>query len=255
MYEQVFPQAELDTAHDNPEFFRSRAILTSFNEVATEMNSELLHCMHGEEHLRFAENTADVEDPTLQEYSTESLQDIRLADLLLSTLKLKIGAPVMLLRNLDQANRLNNGSCMIVSHIGQRVIAGHLQGGDHNGELQIIPRIPLTSLEGDLAFILTRRQFPIRLCFAMTINKSQGQTLRTVGLDLRCPVFTHGQLYVALSRATNVANLTVLLPESAGGKTSNIVYPEVLQHMRENTEITDFVAGLQGDADVDMINV
>lgn len=161
----------------------------------------------------------------------------------------------MLLRNLDQANGLNNGSRMIISRIGRHVIAGHLQGGDHDGELRIVPRIPLTSLEGDLAFILTRRQFQVRLSFAMTINKSQGQTLCTVGLDLRVPAFTHGQLYVALSRATDVNNLTVLLPERMGGKPTNIVYPEVLQHMRENTEVADFVAGLQADRDTDMIDV
>ncbi|KIJ05188.1 hypothetical protein PAXINDRAFT_93785 [Paxillus involutus ATCC 200175] len=48
---------------------------------------------------------------------------------------------------------------------------------------------------------LRRRQFPVRLAFCMTINKSQGQSVQYVGLDLRTPVFSHGQLYVALSRA------------------------------------------------------
>ena len=103
--------------------------------------------------------------------------------------------------------------------------------------------------------MLTRRQFPIRLCFAMTVNKSQGQSLKNVGLDLRSPVFTHGQLYVALSRTTNVNNLTVLLPDHAKGKTANIVYPEVLQHMRENRDVADFVAGLEAGGDIDMIDI
>lgn len=52
----------------------------------------------------------------------------------------------------------------------------------------------MTSLEGDLAFILCRRQFPVQLCFAMTINKSQGQSLSYVGLDLRQPAFSCGQV-------------------------------------------------------------
>ena len=77
----------------------------------------------------------------------------------------------------------------------------------------------------------------------MTINKSQGQTLHTVSLDLQCLVFTHRQLYIVLSRATNVTNLTILLPEAAGEKTTNIMYPEVLQHIRKNTKIADFIAG------------
>lgn len=83
LYEQVFPQTELDTAHDNLEFFCSCVILTPFNDVAIEINSELLHQMHEEKYLRFAKNIADVEDLILQEYSMESLQDIELTGLLL----------------------------------------------------------------------------------------------------------------------------------------------------------------------------
>lgn len=60
----------------------------------------------------------------------------------------------MLLRNQDQSNGLNNGSQMIISHIEQRVIAEHLQGGSHDGQLRIILRISPTSLEGDLMFTL-----------------------------------------------------------------------------------------------------
>ena len=68
----------------------------------------------------------------------------------------------------------------------------------------------------------------MRLCFTMTINKAQGQSLQKVGIDLRQPVFTHGQFYVAFSRVTNVANLDVLLPYRGSGMVENIVYPEVL---------------------------
>ena len=63
----------------------------------------------------------------------------------------------------------------------------------------------------------------------MTVNKSQGQSLTTTGVDLRTPAFTHGQLYVALSRVTSLHGLTVLFPEAdSQEKTENIVYPEVL---------------------------
>ncbi|KIK16812.1 hypothetical protein PISMIDRAFT_112662 [Pisolithus microcarpus 441] len=53
-------------------------------------------------------------------------------------------------------------------------------------------------------------QFPVHLAYAMTINKSQGQTVQHVSLDLRTPVFSHGQLYVALSRCTHPRNIKVL---------------------------------------------
>jgi hypothetical protein len=62
----------------------------------------------------------------------------------------------------------------------------------------------------------------------MTINKTQRQSLQKVGIDLRQPVFTHGQFYVAFSRVTDVANLDVLLPYRGSGMVENIVYPEVL---------------------------
>ncbi|KAG6632588.1 hypothetical protein CIPAW_13G170000, partial [Carya illinoinensis] len=60
-------------------------------------------------------------------------------------------------------------------------------------------------------FTFKRTQFPIRLSFAMTINKSQGQTLDFVGIYLPQPVFSHGQLYVALSRAKTASTIRILL--------------------------------------------
>lgn len=62
----------------------------------------------------------------------------------------------------------------------------------------------------------------------MTINQSQGQSLRIVGLHLLTPVFAHGRLYVALSRCTDYRNLSILLPFDSNGTTQNVVYKEVL---------------------------
>jgi ATP-dependent DNA helicase PIF1 len=60
-------------------------------------------------------------------------------------------------------------------------------------------------------FQFKRKQFPVRLSFAMTVNKAQGQTIPNVGVYLPEPVFSHGQLYVALSRATARANIRILI--------------------------------------------
>jgi len=92
----------------------------------------------------------------------------------------------------------------------------------------LLPRIKLTTTEEDLPFIFERTQFPVHLCFAMTVNKSQGQSLEQVGVDLRTPAFTHGQLYVALSRVTSLDGLTLLPSEQSPTLTDNVVYPEVL---------------------------
>ena len=78
-----------------------------------------------------------------------------------------------------------------------------------------------------------RRQFPVRPAFAITINKSQGQTLKHVGIWLRKDVFTHGQLYVACSRVSTPESLHfAIMPEPENGQliVRNVVYEEVLLH-------------------------
>ena len=76
-------------------------------------------------------------------------------------------------------------------------------------------------------------QFPVRCCYAMTINKSQGQTVKHVGLDLRGDVFRHGQLYVAVSRTTSRNNILCLVaPQRLFDRIPHVhndVYPEFVQ--------------------------
>ncbi len=83
-----------------------------------------------------------------------------------------------------------------------------------------------------MPFQLVRHQFPIRLAFAMTINKAQGQTIPYMGLDLRNPVFAHGQLYVALSRVQAKKNIIILvkndhIEDKSNVYTKNIIYKEI----------------------------
>jgi ATP-dependent DNA helicase PIF1 len=87
-----------------------------------------------------------------------------------------------------------------------------LLGGDFDGQLRTIPRIKLQSTGQQLSFTLSRKQFPVALSFAMTINKSQAQSFEAVGVDLRSPVFSHGQFYVAASRATSKAGYVFSFP-------------------------------------------
>ena len=90
----------------------------------------------------------------------------------------------------------------------------------------------LNPSENRLPFKMRRRQFPINLSFAMTINKSQGQSLKHVGVYLEKHVFTHEQLYVACSRVRSVDGLKLYIPSSNGSlerTTKNVVYNEVLR--------------------------
>lgn len=102
----------------------------------------------------------------------------------------------MLLRNVDQASGLCNGTRLIIVSLGKNVICARVIGGAHAGEVVYIPRMNLIPSGANVSITFERRQFPLVLSFSMTINKSQGQTLTSVGLYLPRPVFTHGQLYV-----------------------------------------------------------
>ena len=105
-----------------------------------------------------------------------------------------------------------------------------LIGGQHAGKCAFIPRITLSPPVEATGFHLSRRQFPLQLAFAMTINKSQGQSVKNVGIHFQTPVFTHGQFYIAMSRCSTFANgVKFLFPEySTSSVTKNIVFPEAL---------------------------
>lgn len=182
-------------------------------------------------------NTLDSADRILNETAASHRSDflppeffrtLETASLAPAQLRLKLGASVMLLRNLNPPEGMCNGTRLRLTHIGRFILEGQIPGGEQYGEKRLIPRNLMNTTKGELPWIVSRKQFPIRLCFAMTVNKSQGQSLDTVGVDLRSSAFTHGQLHVALSRVTDVSRLCVLFPEQGDGKTTNVVYPEVL---------------------------
>jgi len=126
------------------------------------------------------------------------------------------------------------------------VVEIELLSEEYRGKRIFIPRIIHTPSEAQLPFRLERRQFPLRVCFAMSINKSQGQSVKYVGLNMKVscdifcdvqsvtdimkvPVFTHGQFYVAVSRVKSVDNIKVIWDEKLGnGVCKNVVYSEVL---------------------------
>ncbi|KAE9539872.1 hypothetical protein AGLY_005124 [Aphis glycines] len=179
-------------------------------------------------------DTVVIDDPDEEaNYPTEFLNSLELNGMPPFKLTLTVGAIVMLLRNLDPKRNLCNGTRLVVTELRRHNFRARvLVDGDGSAQDDvIIPAIPMTTGdEDDLPLKIKRIQFPVRLSFAMTINKSQGQTFDRVGLLLLSPVFTHGQLYVAFSRVRNTQSVKVGMYDDGNGRfvTKNIVYREVL---------------------------
>jgi ATP-dependent DNA helicase PIF1 len=99
----------------------------------------------------------------------------------------------------------------VIYNFQKNVIDAEIVLGQHVGKRVFLPRIPLYPTDDEMfPFEFKREQFPIRLSFDMTINKAQGQTIPDVGIFLPDAVFSHGQLYVALSWATAKQHVNVL---------------------------------------------
>ena len=109
----------------------------------------------------------------------------------------------MLLRNLAPQEGLINGTRMIITRLHPHFIEGEILGGDFNGQKRILPCIRLATDE-DYFPPFTRKQFPVKPSYIITINKSQGQSLKHISIDLREPVFSYSQSYIALFRAINI---------------------------------------------------
>jgi len=114
------------------------------------------------------------------------------------------------------------------------VLEENVISGSNIGEKVFITRLSLSPSDVKIPFKFQRRQFPISVSFAMTINRSQGQSLKSVGIYLSSPVLSHGELYVAILRVTSKQGLKILIVDGDGentNTTSNVIYHEVIRNV------------------------
>lgn len=211
----------------------SAVILTPRNDASLLLNAQVLSKLPGTQHVYYSTDRIIIDnEEESQNYPQEFLHSLTPSGMPEHRLCLKIGANIMLLRNLNINGGLCNGTRLVVHNLHDHLIdAVSISNSRH----VLIPRIKLAPSDVNLPFVLERRQFPVRLAYSMTINKAQGQTFDRVGIHLLSPVFSHGQLYVAFSRARSFMDISVTTEDTTTqGKrhnkyiTQNIVYPEVL---------------------------
>ncbi|CAH2106309.1 unnamed protein product [Euphydryas editha] len=96
--------------------------------------------------------------------------------------------------------RLCNDARLAVKKLMNNVIEATILKGKYKGEEVLISHISI--VPNDMPFDFKRLQFPVRLAFAMSINKPQVQSLIVCGINLENPCFLHGQLNVVYQKAS-----------------------------------------------------
>ncbi|XP_033508174.2 uncharacterized protein [Nicotiana tomentosiformis] len=202
--ESTYP--DFNNRCSNIGYLQQRAILAPTLDTVESINECMISLNESSEKSYLSSDTICNSDHTCSAlehvHTPEFLNTIKCSGVPNHPLTLKVGIPVMLLRNIDQSAGLCNGTRLIITKLGNQVIEAKVLSGQMAGQKVFILKMTLTISDARIPFKFQRRQFSIVVSFAMTINKSQVQSLSRVRLFLKKLVFTHIQLYAALSRVT-----------------------------------------------------
>ncbi|KAJ1701083.1 hypothetical protein LUZ63_000862 [Rhynchospora breviuscula] len=218
-------------------YLQERAIITPKNNAVNILNDAVLHRVPIEQHDYYScdssEGCQNLPEDLQTIFDSDMLNTITSGSLPPHKLSLKIGVPVMLLRNMDQVNGLCNGTRMIITNLGTRVLGARIITGPGKGKDIQIPRILFSHKDQKLPFIMKRKQFPVRVSYAMTINKSQGQSLH-VGGKIQGIVFAND--YQRISTAfteQNIVEITRFAVDESSKDYQVVDYDYILKITRQ----------------------
>ncbi|CAN1320509.1 hypothetical protein LINPERPRIM_LOCUS31725, partial [Linum perenne] len=152
------------------------------------------------------------------QYPTEFLNGLSFSGMIEHELRFKPYVTVVILWNLNPSAVLCNGTSILLTHFANNVVRGLIIGGTFEGTVVVIPHC----------------QYLLGLRYEIPINKSQDQTLEQVLLYLPNPIFSHGQLYVVISRVCSTDGIHVVIKNDETLETNitrNIVYDEIFEDM------------------------
>ena len=200
-----------------------RAILAPLNDKMCRVSDKLIPMMSAPAQTYCSVNSTITEEDTIH-YPVEFLKSMEISDLPPHILTVKCGMPVMVLRAINPPKLMNGTRCVVTKTL-PNITEVQITCGPYKHEKHSVQRIALQPSDTVLPFTFKRNQFPLRPCFALTVNKAQEQSMQVVGLSLTAPVFSHGMLYVVLSRSAQKDAVQILAP---GVCTRNVVYEDVL---------------------------
>jgi ATP-dependent DNA helicase PIF1 len=209
----------------NGDYLYERCVLAPLYKDVKSINSKITAKLPG---TLYTSKSIDIPDPDgFDSLPEECLNKISASGLPEHIIDLKVDMTVVITQNMYVSKGVCNGSRMILTEVGTGFIVGRLFSGPFKGNKIMIPKVKLHHKGSDQsALSFFRYQFPLSPAYAMTINKSQGQTLARVGVLLQKDIFLHGQLYVALSRVSDCNNLLIARPEERR-KVVNVVHHNI----------------------------
>ncbi|XP_024990537.1 uncharacterized protein LOC112524821 [Cynara cardunculus var. scolymus] len=154
LIDAIFPS--LQTCETASDYIISRAILTTKNEHVDEINDQLIERFCGEEKIYYSFDEAEDDKNNL--YPMEFLNSLTVSGLTPHYIRLKIGCPIILLRNIDPSNGLCNGTRLICRGFQQNAINAEIAVGQHAGKRVFLPRIPLCPSDDDMFPFKSKRK-------------------------------------------------------------------------------------------------